>query len=135
MSTLIYKHFFLSVLRTKQKKGFSLVEVIVASVVFSLVVVGMLSIFDAGNQHIIHTRERMTSAELGKFFIDPLQMYVRFDTWDQVSNGLRAPVTISLTPYTINNRLFTASYDTASVPNTDLRRVTTKIQWTEPHIN
>jgi prepilin-type N-terminal cleavage/methylation domain-containing protein len=122
-----------------KKRGFSLVEVIVSVVIFSLVMVGLMSVFIAGNKHIIHTRERMTSAELEKFYLDPLQMYVRQDTWDQAGNQLAT----AGSPYagasqTINNRPFTETHtvadfnsDTALV-GTDLRRVTSTIFWTEP---
>jgi len=119
------------------KSGFTLVEIIVASVIFVLVIVGLLSVFVAGNKQIIHVRERMTSAELGKLFIDPLQIDVRQDTWNQAGNGLNlspAPPTTQ----TVNNRVFTGTYTVAdattdtALAGTDLRRVTTKITWNEP---
>ncbi|MHB8154863.1 MAG: type IV pilus modification PilV family protein, partial [Candidatus Omnitrophota bacterium] len=50
----------------RNKNGFSLVEVIIAAVIFSLVMLGLSSVFIAGNKHTIHARERMTSAEIAK---------------------------------------------------------------------
>lgn len=76
-----------------KKRGFSLMEVIVATALFSLVIVGMLSVFVTGNKQVIHIRERMVSSQLGKLFIDPMQGYVRQDTWDLnlASNVLYIP--------------------------------------------
>ncbi|MDD5476611.1 MAG: prepilin-type N-terminal cleavage/methylation domain-containing protein [Candidatus Omnitrophica bacterium] len=130
------------------RSGFSLVEIIVALVVFALVIVGLLGLFVAGGKNIIHARERMTSAELGKLFIDSLQMDVRQDTWDlgQASNALTVGTTYcdSVGGHTqnkdcptaaqrkVNNRDFSAQYVIDGVSGTDLRLVTTTITWNEP---
>lgn len=136
-------------------KGFTLVEILVVTVIFSLIILGMLSVFDAGNRHVIHTRERITSSELGKLFIDRLQLGVNWSTWglSAASNALVLGTTycdgvgghtqnIFCPPAaqrTINNRTFSATYvttaiadSTASDANDNLRRVTTTINWTEP---
>ncbi|MDD5465459.1 MAG: prepilin-type N-terminal cleavage/methylation domain-containing protein [Candidatus Omnitrophica bacterium] len=129
------------------KAGFTLVEIIVASVVFALVIAGLLSVFVAGSRHIIHVRERITSAELGKLFIDPLQTDVRQDTWTlgQASNALTLGTTYcdSVGGHTqnkdcpapaerkVNNRDFSAKYVIENVSGTDLRLVTTTISWDE----
>ncbi|MDD5129877.1 MAG: prepilin-type N-terminal cleavage/methylation domain-containing protein [Candidatus Omnitrophica bacterium] len=121
----------------KNNPGFTLVEVIVSMVVFALVVVGLSSVFVSGGKLIMHNRERMTSAQLGKFFLDPLQSYVRQDTWDQAGNelalGSRPGVTQS-----INNRDFSEVHTVAdgstdaALTGTALRRVISTISWTEP---
>ncbi len=115
-----------------KKKGFTLVEIIVSTVIFSLVILGMLGVFVAGNNWVIHFRERSTSAELGKFFVDPLQMDVRQDTWNQIGNNLLNVGTRSETVQKINNKDFSAEHVISDVANTNLRRVVTKIEWTEP---
>jgi len=107
------------------KDGFSLVEIIVATIVLSLTILGLLGVFVAGNNWVIHFRERSTSAELGKFFVDPLQMDVRQDTWGP--NPLSRPTTTQ----TINGKIFTAEYTPSNVPGTVLRKVSTTINWTE----
>lgn len=139
------------------KAGFTLVEIIVASLVFALTIAGLLSVFVAGSRHIIHARERITSAELGKLFIDPLQVDVRQDTWTlgQASNALTPGTTYCdsvgghtqnkncppAAQRTVNNREFWAAYtiaqggvnpgDDPALIGTDLRRVTATITWNE----
>ena len=115
-----------------KKRSFTLVEVMVAVVIFALVVVGLSSVFIAGNKHIIHTRERMASAELGKFFMDPLQAYVRQDTWGGAGNQLANNGTYAGTSQVINNRTFSESHVVSAVGATNLRRVVSTITWTEP---
>ncbi|MDP2928215.1 MAG: prepilin-type N-terminal cleavage/methylation domain-containing protein, partial [Candidatus Omnitrophota bacterium] len=119
--------------------GFTLVEVVVSMVVFGLVIVGLSSVFVSGGKLIMHNRERMTSAQLGKFFLDPLQADVRQDTWN--SGSLKVSDTpVSLTTQKINNRDFSATYKVAdgitapidpALTGTDLRRVTATIIWDE----
>jgi len=110
-----------------KEDGFTLLEIIVASVILSTVVLGMLGVFVAGNNWVIHYRERATSAELGKLFVDPLQMDVRQDQWG--SNGLST--TPASATWTVNNKPFTATYATWTVPGTELRKVRTTVNWTE----
>ncbi|MBU4252770.1 MAG: type II secretion system GspH family protein [Candidatus Omnitrophica bacterium] len=109
----------------RKKNGFSLVEILVASSVFSLVILGLVSVFIAAKGHVIHARERMVSAVIGKFFIDPLQMDVRQENWDTSIFVLgKSPDT-----QIINNTEFTATYVIADVVDTDLHRVITTITW------
>lgn len=117
--------------------GFTLIEIVVASVIFALVIVGLLSVLITGNKLIIHARERITSAQLGKLFVDPLQINVSQDTWD--SNALNlSDVPVVLPSETVNNRVFSASYtvkDSSTDPvlvGTNLRKVIMKITWNEP---
>ena len=126
-----------------KKIGFTLIEVVVAALIFTLVMVGLFSLFAGGNKHIIHARERMTSAELGKLFIEPLQAYVRQDTWDQPDNDLNLSASlVDFTSENVNNRSFSGKYTVfdgnpvggaydSALLNTNLRRLTTTITWTE----
>ena len=113
------------------KKAFTLMEVIVASVIFTLVLLGLLGIFSAGNMHVVHSRERMTSGELGKLFVDPFQNAVRQDTWD--SNTLNVTTTPVTGSETRNGRVFTSSTEIVAITGEpDVRRVVTTITWDEP---
>ncbi len=117
--------------KMRKKSGFSIVEILVALVIFSLVILGLVSVFIAAGKHITHARERMTSAQLGKFFLDPLQTYVSQETWDKTGNKL-ALGSWPGTTQSINNRNFSEVHEVSVISDTDLRRVISKITWTEP---
>lgn len=137
------------------KRSTTLFEVIVATVIFSLVMAGMVSVFVAGKRHVMHSRDRMTSSEMGKLFLDPLQLDVRQYDWDNaVTNGLRwdpaCPGRIcttycdSVVGHTqnpacpsvasqrkVNNIDYTAQYEVAQVSGTYLRKVVATVHWIE----
>lgn len=112
------------------KRGFTLLEIIIATMLLASVMAGLMAIFVAGKRHVIHSRERMTGGELGKLFLDPVQMAVRQDTWDAAGNVLKIGST-SAVPTKVNNVDYTGEYDVNAVAGTDLRRVKVKVNWTE----
>lgn len=134
------------------KRSTTLFEIIISTVIFCLVMAGMVSVFVAGKRHVMHSRERMTSSEIGKLFLEPLQLHVRQDTWDTASNGLRlvggnyttycdsVPAHAALqnpacpsvaSERKVNNIDYTAEYEVAGIAEIDLRRVRVKVNWTE----
>ncbi len=111
-----------------KKKGFTLVEILVASVLFFLVILGLASVFVSAKRLTLHARERMVSAEIGRFFVDSLQSEVKQDGWNNSIFVLgKAPET-----QTINNTVYTATYAISDVAGTDLHRVITTISFAEP---
>ena len=115
---------------------FTLLEIIVAMVLLSLVILGMLSVFVGGARHTVHSRERLSSAEVGKYFVDQMQNFVRQDIWDTVANPLSLtsafPLQPPLTSQVLNNRTFSGTYITTPITNSDARRVIVTVNWTEP---
>ena len=130
------------------KKGIGIMEIIVSTVLLALILAGMVNIFISGKRHIISSRSRMSGGELGKHFMDPLQMHVRQDTWDKWDATTKNDLTTgtrycddglghtpqqsncsSATERTINGVKYGATYVIDSVAGTDLRRVKTTIAW------
>lgn len=113
-------------------KGISLVEIVVSMVILSLVLVGLVNVFILSKSYIVHSRSRVSAGELGRYFLDPLQMDVRQDTWG--ANNLTAggnPVfeqTID-----INGVRYTPSYEISNqtTDGATLRRVKVEISWNE----
>ena len=50
---------------------------------------GLANLFVATKRLILHASSRMVVGELGKYFLDRLQMHVRQDTWDTASNYIK----------------------------------------------
>ena len=116
--------------------GLSLLEILVSTLILALVMTGVANIFVAGKRHILRSRSRMTGGELGKYFLDPFQRYVRQDQWTTgpnqnclaagncpdeqagTSQGLDRDYTAQ---YTINN----------NSPIANLNRVRVDIIWSE----
>jgi Tfp pilus assembly protein PilV len=112
--------------------GFTLMEVLVSAVLIAIVLVGLANLFVVGKRYILHNRSRMTGGELGRVFLDPLQMHVRQDTWGTANNCL-SNKTNCPTPQTLDNITYTPDYnDITDVAGTNLRRVRLIISWTEP---
>lgn len=115
------------------KKAFTLLEIIISTVIMALVTAGLAHIFVIGKRRIIYTRSKMQTAELGRLFLDPLQKDVRQDLW--LTNCLGAETGcpgaesldgITYTPtYTIDDILMGGT-------NPSLRKVTVTISWDEP---
>jgi len=114
------------------KKGLTLVEIIVSTVIMALIMAGMSNIFIAGRRHLLHSRCRMTSAELGHYFLDPLQLQVRQDTWDTscLKTGVCPEQTIGSAQGLDRN--YAAQYNiTSNFNNTSLSKVEVDIKWAE----
>ena len=112
------------------KKALSLLEIIVSTVILALVMTGLVNVFIAGKRYIQHSRYRIGGGEVGKKFLDPLQAYVRQDTWssncfgtDNISNC--AGVSTTNSPYS-------AVYAISTHPSaTNIKKVKTTISWAE----
>jgi Tfp pilus assembly protein PilW len=69
-----------------RKKGLTLLEIVMATLILSLVVTGLANLFITSKRYLLHARSRMTGGELGRYFLDPLQGYVRQDQWPSGPN-------------------------------------------------
>lgn len=131
------------------KKALTLLEILVSALILALVMTGLANIFLTGKRYILRSRARMTGGELGKLFLDPLQMAVRQDTWNQSGNFLNTgttycdndpahstqqnPACPSQADRTLDRIEYSAEYNTTSpFPNSEMRKVVTTVRWTEP---
>ncbi|MDD5129385.1 MAG: hypothetical protein PHO40_07040 [Candidatus Omnitrophica bacterium] len=128
-----------------RNRSTTLFEVIIATLIFSLVMAGMVGVFVSGKRNILHSRERMTGSEMGKLFLEPLQLAVRQDTWDTAANALYVGTTYCdasgsdqnpacpsvASQRTVNNIDYSAQYDVSYVSGTSLRRAKVQVNWTE----
>lgn len=111
-----------------KKTGFTLLEVLIASVIFALVVTSLVSIFVVSRQYLYHSRSRMSATQLIKAFFAPLQYQVRQDQW--LSNCLSTGICNNPSE-TLDGIVYNATYNITNVTDTTLRRVSLTINWTE----
>ncbi|MGA2775880.1 MAG: prepilin-type N-terminal cleavage/methylation domain-containing protein [Candidatus Omnitrophota bacterium] len=120
-------------MKKSQQNALTLMEILVSLVILALVFLGLLNLFISGRKYLRHSQSIMAGSELGKVFLDPLQMQVREDTWDKgmavntLTVGNYLPVSY---PDPINGITYTATTVVTAV-NDGLRRVQTKISWEE----
>jgi hypothetical protein len=114
-------------------------EVLVSLILIAVTLAGFVNIFFGAKSWLAHRRHMMTGVQLGRVFLDPLQMDVAFiekspgaqNGWDQVNNTLTLG-TRSSAAQNIAGKPFTPSYSITSVAGTNLRRARLTVNWTEP---
>jgi len=119
-----------------KKKGLSLLEVLVATILFALVISGLANIFVAAKRLIFHAHARTISAELAKYQIERMHAQVRQDQWSTNclgSNTNCTPGNGFLTTWTDgSNTQYDFTWDSTFQPaGVDVRRVNLTIQWYE----
>ncbi|MFH0855043.1 MAG: prepilin-type N-terminal cleavage/methylation domain-containing protein [Candidatus Omnitrophota bacterium] len=119
------------------KKALSLLEIIISMVILAMVIAGVASVFVAGKRFILHNRSRMAGSELGKVFLDPLQAYIRQDTWAGSNcfntNNASNPASMASCPsvpvtYTIGFLTYTPQYYISNI-NTNIKKVKMVVSW------
>ena len=65
-----------------RRKGFTLLEVVVSAILFALALAGLVNLFLSSGFFTTYNRSRISGGELGRVFLEPLQMSVRQDTWN-----------------------------------------------------
>ncbi|MFA5177376.1 MAG: prepilin-type N-terminal cleavage/methylation domain-containing protein [Candidatus Omnitrophota bacterium] len=108
------------------RKALSLLEIIISMVILALVITGLINVFISGRELIKDSRYRMSAGEISKLFIDPLQYYVRQDTWNSSCFGTNSLANTTNGSYTANYTISNLSNNTT---NNTLKKVKTIVQW------
>ncbi len=116
-----------------KKKGFSLFEILISLIILSIAITGITVLYTSSKKFVLHGRSTFIGTELGKVFLDPLQMDVRQDTW--LSNCLSSNPTAGCPSgsQVVNNIAYTPTYTINTVAGTSLRRVQLRLDWVEPN--
>jgi prepilin-type N-terminal cleavage/methylation domain-containing protein len=116
----------------KMKKGVTLLEIIVSTIILSIVMLGLANIFVIAKRYSQHTRSKIQAAEVSRFFLDPLQAQVRNDEWDSNCLGTGNCLGMCASQW-LNNINYQVTYcitDVAATPT--VRRVKITLDWNEP---
>ena len=122
--------------KMKKQNALTLIEILISTVVLSLVFLGLLNLFISGRRFLEHSQSRMGGGELGKVFMDPLQMQVRQSDWVdlggsatgnqlQLGNSITSAQSLNGITYTATSTVY--AVDAAG----NLRGVQTSINWQE----
>jgi Tfp pilus assembly protein PilV len=113
-------------------KGMTILEIIIAMLILVLVMAGLANLFVAGKRFVLASRSRIAGGELGKYFLDPLQMNVTQSNWDQAGNDLMiGPDRTGSAVKLEGNVEYTPTYNITDVTGTDLRQVKLILSWQE----
>lgn len=125
--------------RNTYLRGFTLLEILVSTIILVLVTTGLAYVFVAGRRHIRHTRSKIQTAELGRLFLEPLWMDVRQDQWVASGNCLTGDGSSGCPGFQeIDGIRYTPTYQISPLltdaqnPLGRLRKVRLTINWTEP---
>jgi hypothetical protein len=114
------------------KKALTLTEIIVASVILAITVTALANVFFAGKNLISYSRSRVSGGELGKVFLDPLQLDVDQSQWatNCLGSGSSACASLEVIKQ-LGTVLYTPRYTVSDVAGTgsELKRVEVKISW------
>ena len=118
------------------KRGFTFLEILISTFILSLIMLGLVSVFISSKKLIYYSRSRVTAAELGRLFLDPLQLQVRQDTWNTTCLSLGNCTSITYGPTDGLDKNYTGTYTitTAPIANLTLVRAKTVINWTESDV-
>ncbi|MDD5136682.1 MAG: hypothetical protein PHN63_04985 [Candidatus Omnitrophica bacterium] len=115
------------------KKALSLIEIVVAFIILSLVMVGLVETFLIGKTLVRHGHSRVSSAELAKYFLGSLYSDVRADNlWPTTclgGNSSTCPVSRG-----VSGVVYTANYTITNITSgtlANLTKVRVNIVWNE----
>lgn len=113
-----------------KKTGVSLFEILVATVVLSLVLLSLANIFVSVKRNIQHNHCVAVASELSKFFLEPLHNQVGQDTWAANCLGSNSGCFSGTTVRNSISYPYTVMTSTPFV-GSELRKAKVTINWTE----
>jgi hypothetical protein len=120
----------------RNKTGLSLLEIIVALLILSLVMYGLTSLFVMSKGFVSHSSSRILSMEVAKYFFEDPGLAVTAENYTANQNCLYNNTSCSGANVTYNGMVYNITYDTQNVTNstnadTTLRKVIINVTWTE----
>ncbi len=121
-------------LSLRPKSGFTITEVVIATLVFSIVVGGAISALSALKKPAYASKEEVTAAYLAKQILEELRTDVSAENWDSgglnPNGGPSANGTYdNLSTITIDGVTYTPVYQVEDDNETGSRKVTLTVNW------
>ena len=123
----------------KDRIGLTLLEIIVAMLILSLVMYGLVSLFTVSKRFVYHSGSRVVSMELGKYFFEGENMTVSASVYPigncLYNNSLCQPAAMNFNAIDFNVTYFTDNVTKgSSADNTTLRKVVMNVTWFDPDL-
>lgn len=116
----------------KRGLGFTLLELIICTIIIILLAAGLANIFVVGKGYIARTKSQINSAEIAKHFLAPMHSQVRQDVWSSTGNCVGNFMACPSAAENIDGVAYTPVFNITNVTGTTLRRVKVRIDWTAP---
>lgn len=115
--------------RYPDRRGFTLLEVLVSALLLSLVMLGLMNVFTGSKRYLLGSRWRITAGELGRYFLEPLSLNVSQNTWATGWLGAGGNYSSSITLDGIN---YSAEYNiTPNFNLTNVSKVRLNVTWND----
>ncbi len=111
----------------KENRAFTMIEVVVATVIFSLAMAGIFASISNLRQPAVESTQEVTAAFIGKRILEDLRGEVNAETWNagKLTRGIH-----NLPDIVQGNQTYTATYTvTDDTDGTSARQVTLNISW------
>lgn len=119
----------------KRDGGFTLVEIVVATVLLALVATAVFSVALSSRLLVIRSRERFQGTEVARREIERLRYFIRADTWDLANASDILWANGSWTPWnTVTYPPYSVRYRVRPVSGVEYREVTVQVMWNETTI-
>ena len=115
----------------KDRIGLSLLEIIVAMLILSLVMYGLTTLFMASKSYVNNSGSRALSMEVAKFFFEGGGLEVTANNYTTNQNCLYNDSACADTNVTYNGIRYNVTYHTENVTNSTLRKVIINVSWVE----
>ncbi len=120
--------------RGNRKKGFTLIEIMVAMIVLALLASGFFSILVSARYLMLRSAIRSSALETARQGIEGMKNLVRADTWWVAGNPLEATGVWSAWVPVAGTPGFSRRYRVDPVTNCACRQVTVQVQYNVPQI-
>ena len=122
-------------LHKRSNSGFTIVEVIVSTVIFAIAAVGVFASIAAVHAPAIVSERKVAAAYYARQVADNLRAKVDARNWNPVTSSWIAGTALetgthSLGTTTMNNTAYTTSYVISPVAGTNLWKMDVTVNWT-----
>jgi prepilin-type N-terminal cleavage/methylation domain-containing protein len=112
------------------QRGLTLIEILVAVMIVSLIMFGLGTIFIAASRHMTGSRAQISAALLGSYYLANLSQQVREDEWG--SNCLSNSTLCAAPSISLSGITYSIDCNNAFLSVGNLTKTSVTVSWNEP---